>query len=352
MIKKISALVLSLLTAAAFMTGCSDSDSSSEATSEASGVELTSEITGEPFTGEYIMTVDGYNVPATLYKYFFLSLKDYYDQGDESYWVNNKEQLQNLITDASSYTIRYTVPFLLASSNNVELDAEDNEAIANQINTMIAQYGGEEGYNAALAANNYSDSDTFKYILESEVLDNKIFKYFYGENGTSKVDTQTVLDQYKTDYVVAKHILILKEDESSSSETSETEDSGLILARQVLDKARSGEDFDALISKYNSDPGMQENPDGYLFTYGYMVEEFETAAFALEDGEISDVVETSYGYHIIKKMPLQEYLDKNIEYLLLQYSEPMYTEIVTDKMDNVVCVYSDGYEKIGIHSFN
>ena len=67
---------------------------------------------------------------------------------------------------------------------------------------------------------------------------------------------------------------------------------------------------------------METNPNGYVFTYGEMVEEFEEAAFALEVGEISEPVKTSHGYHIIKKLPLDEeyFLDRrNGEYLDIIY---------------------------------
>ena len=47
---------------------------------------------------------------------------------------------------------------------------------------------------------------------------------------------------------------------------------------------------------------MHDNPDGYLFTYGKMVPEFEEASFALKVGETSGIVETDYGYHIITRI--------------------------------------------------
>lgn len=65
-----------------------------------------------------------------------------------------------------------------------------------------------------------------------------------------------------------------------------------------------GADFDALIEEYNEDPGMKSNPDGYYVSTshaGTYVTEFSDAALALENvGDISGIVETSYGYHIIR----------------------------------------------------
>ena len=72
-------------------------------------------------------------------------------------------------------------------------------------------------------------------------------------------------------------------------------------AEEVLKKAKAGEDFAKLAKEYSDDTSNAES-GGELgaFTYNQMVEEFSKAAFALDKGEISDIVETSYGYHIIK----------------------------------------------------
>ena len=67
-------------------------------------------------------------------------------------------------------------------------------------------------------------------------------------------------------------------------------------AREVLKLARDGEtDFEQLIAKYSED-----NKGTYSFGKGDMEENFEEAAFNLGTGEVSDIVETKYGYHIIK----------------------------------------------------
>ena len=65
---------------------------------------------------------------------------------------------------------------------------------------------------------------------------------------------------------------------------------------------KAGEEFEALAKKYSQDPGSARN-DGKLpfFGRGRMVKPFEDASFALKDGEISEPIETRYGYHIIKK---------------------------------------------------
>jgi parvulin-like peptidyl-prolyl isomerase len=79
----------------------------------------------------------------------------------------------------------------------------------------------------------------------------------------------------------------------------------------ILKRAQAGEDFAALAKQYSEDPGSKVN-GGELpkFSHGEMVPEFESAAFALKPGQLSDVVTTMYGFHVIKlldKAPAKKY---------------------------------------------
>ncbi|HEX7177997.1 MAG TPA: peptidylprolyl isomerase [Pyrinomonadaceae bacterium] len=72
-------------------------------------------------------------------------------------------------------------------------------------------------------------------------------------------------------------------------------------AEEVLKRARGGEDFEKLAKEFSTEPGAeQRGGDLGWFGRAQMVKEFSDAAFALKEGEISDVVQTEYGYHIIK----------------------------------------------------
>lgn len=111
-------------------------------------------------------------------------------------------------------------------------------------------------------------------------------KKFYDDNAA----------QFSTpEQVRASHILIKADmkDEAAKAEAKKK-------AEGILVKARGGEDFAALAKEHSEDPGSKDKGGEYTFGRGRMVKPFEDTAFSLEVGKISDPVETTFGYHIIK----------------------------------------------------
>lgn len=74
------------------------------------------------------------------------------------------------------------------------------------------------------------------------------------------------------------------------------------VAKEVLAKAQAGESFAKLAEQYSVCPSRKRGGDLGTFGRGAMVRPFEEAAFALKPGELSGLVKTQFGYHIIKRL--------------------------------------------------
>lgn len=98
-------------------------------------------------------------------------------------------------------------------------------------------------------------------------------------------------------YVRTRHIAIFKDNGKSDAVNRET-------AEKILSELKGNRDFSALLEQYNEDTA--QTSDGYYFMAGEMQEAYEEAAFALQIGETSGVVETDQGYFILTRLPLDE----------------------------------------------
>jgi peptidyl-prolyl cis-trans isomerase NIMA-interacting 1 len=103
--------------------------------------------------------------------------------------------------------------------------------------------------------------------------------------------------------VGAKHILVMHNESTAKPETvTRTRDEAKKRAQEALLKIRSGANFDEMVKLYTDEPGGAERGgDLGMFERGTMVKPFADAAFSLRVGEVSEVVETKYGFHIIRR---------------------------------------------------
>jgi peptidyl-prolyl cis-trans isomerase C len=138
----------------------------------------------------------------------------------------------------------------------------------------------------------------------------------------------------KTDESVrVRHILIKIDPNASIQERSEA----LRKAQDIRKKISGGEDFEDAARKYSQDPGSApKGGDLGFIVKGQMVKTFERAAFALPVGGVSDVVQTEFGYHIIKveekkapsKLRLEDVKDDLKEYLFRSAAREQYNQFV------------------------
>ena len=127
-------------------------------------------------------------------------------------------------------------------------------------------------------------------------------KEIIGKINLTEKDYEAYYDAHKKEFenperVKARHILVAVKADA----TPEQKEAARKKAEELLAKAKAGGDFAKLAQENSDDPGSKaKGGDLGFFTQGSMVGKFEEAAFALKPGELSDVVETEFGYHIIK----------------------------------------------------
>lgn len=135
-------------------------------------------------------------------------------------------------------------------------------------------------------------------ILEQELLGKLNDAVIQVDTAVSDDALRAVYEQEQPGLQVrARHILLRVGPDAAQA----ARDSAQMLASDLRARAAAGEDFAALAEQYSQDPGSAaDGGDLGFFGRGQMVAPFEEAAFALDVGEVSDVVETPFGYHIIK----------------------------------------------------
>ncbi len=101
----------------------------------------------------------------------------------------------------------------------------------------------------------------------------------------------------------ARHILVMHNaSQAKPDEVTRTREEAKKRAEEALLKLRSGADFTEMVNEYSDEPGAaQRGGDLGVFQRDVMVKSFSDAAFSLKVGEVSEIVETDYGFHIIKR---------------------------------------------------
>jgi peptidyl-prolyl cis-trans isomerase D len=134
------------------------------------------------------------------------------------------------------------------------------------------------------------------------------------------------IQQYQTpEQIRASHILLNTEGKDKAAVRKQMEG--------LLAQAKGGADFAELARKVSEDPGSKENGgDLDYFSRGRMVPEFEQAAFALEPGQVSGIVETQYGFHLIKLADKRAGSTRTLDEVRSQIQEMLAMQIADEQI--------------------
>ncbi len=182
---------------------------------------------------------------------------------------------------------------------DIPVTAADIDA---EIAKVIEQVGGEENFKKALAAQNISEDD-FRKELEKGARVNKLVEQACtGVEEPTEQDVTDFYEAHKSEYVtepkvLCQHILVKVEDNSTSDEKSAAFEKILAIKERIA----AGGNFAEEAEKNSDCPSGREGGSLGWFGPGMMVPEFDKVAFEMKKGEVSGVVTTQFGYHIIYK---------------------------------------------------
>ncbi len=182
---------------------------------------------------------------------------------------------------------------LLAAAVEAKKEATPEEIKAT-LEAQYAQAGGEAKVEESLKENGISVEAFRKGAAEAMTIRKYLDGALASNARVTDAEIRKVYGEDKTASV--RHILLLTQGKSAQEKAEIRKKMEGILAR-----AKQGEDFAALAKEYSEDPGSKATGGLYEdFARGTMVKPFEDAAFSIPVGGISGIVETAYGYHIIK----------------------------------------------------
>lgn len=213
-----------------------------------------------------------------------------------------------------------------ADSLNIVVTDED---VNEQVTAYIEETGGQEAFDELLRRNDY----TYDYFVENMRKGLMVEKH-----KESYLNSITISDQESKDYfdlnnedialIRVSHILLGSEED----------------ANKILDRLKAGEDFATLatLESLHSVSAAQGGDLGYIGKGYTTIVEFEDAAFALKEGEISDVVKSEVGYHVIKLEDKKDTYEELKENIVLTLKNDQYLANIQSQRDKAkVNIYLD-----------
>lgn len=249
--------------------------------------------TATELTEETLALVNGKSIAISEYESSFALVKKSYDDlYGENIWTQdiNGKTVKQIIKDEIINTL---IVEKLIQEYVATTDFSIDEEKVTEVYTDFQEAIIEEADLQTFYTENNLDETFFREQIRTQLIVEEFRRLVTEDVKEDDTKLQELYASYSIQ-VNASHILV-EED---------------ALAKLVVEKIEAGEDFAELASTYSKDPGSAANGGslGY-FPRGVMVPEFEEVAFSLGVGEISGLVESQFGYHIIKVEDVQTVKD-------------------------------------------
>ena len=204
------------------------------------------------------------------------------------------------------------------------------EAVSDEFQKIQQRYPNKEEFNKLLSEMGLTESDVRKQIARGMAIQQLMDKEVTEKIKISDEETKSFYDKnpqlfQQPEQVKARHILIKVQADAPDDQKAEARKK----IEAVQEKVKKGEDFATLAKTYSEGPSGPRGGDLGYFRRGQMVKPFEDAAFSLKPNETSEIVETRFGYHLIKvddkkpakKMTYAEVKDRLNEHLKKQKAD-------------------------------
>lgn len=245
-----------------------------------------------------MITVNGKPVPQSAIDYELGRLLQFYSQYLSEDQV--RQQMGVLRDRAKDQAIGARLLFDEAERLQIEVPEADLDA-------RIAQYeeqcGGKEAFAALLEKQHINPVEFREQTRRGRRVDKLIEMHSAGLSDPTEEEMREHFEAHSEEYVrgeqaQAQHILV-----SPKGEGAAAKEEARAKILDIKHKVEAGEDFSSLAAAHSDCPsGKQAGGSLGWFGRGAMVPEFDEAVFSMKDGEVSDVVETQFGFHIIKKV--------------------------------------------------
>ena len=373
---KITALVLCAALMTSLFAGCDKKDTPADGTNSPD-VTISPDVTSSPevtaggidFAAAYahyapetvMMTVSGYDVTWEELFFYLGAIIDEATATESTItdWNATREDgmtnAEYILNAAEYEATMYKLVDYGAEKSNVTLSAANKELLRQGYEDNVTAMGSEEDLLAYLRGFYCNSKELYTYIMSASYLINDILASMYGVSGELVTDAEVADYTEGFDYYMVKHILMLTTTEGTEQEIATKNAEIYAKMEDVLAKLDSFEGgdleayFDSLMHELSEDGGLAGYPNGYLFQNGDMMPEFYEECVGLEIGEYGGIVETSYGYHILLRIPLNyDVVPRQLgEITPRQYVAQLMFAAVMDVWESELVVeYSDEFEAL------
>ncbi|MGN0847167.1 MAG: peptidylprolyl isomerase [Kiritimatiellia bacterium] len=216
-----------------------------------------------------------------------------------------KKNLEKLVEKAQEQAIG--AKLLLARATQLDLPVDD-KAVDAKIAEIVAQVGGRENFTRALAQQGVSEESLRKDIVKGCRVDALVQQACANVPDPTEQEVADYYAAHQGDFVtqpqvLAQHILVKTEGMDAADKVQALDKIKAIRARILAagDPGEIGQAFCREAKEHSDCPSGAQGGSLGWFGPGMMVPEFDKASFSMACGEISDVIETQFGYHIILK---------------------------------------------------